>query len=35
MRGPHQKNFFFLFNCYNLVIREVTLGEIFSKKLLA
>jgi hypothetical protein len=27
--APHQKNFFFPFNCYNLAIREVTLSEVF------
>jgi hypothetical protein len=29
---PHQNNFFFPFNCFNLAIREVTLIEIFSTK---
>jgi hypothetical protein len=26
--APHQKNFFFPFNCYNLAIHVVTLTEI-------
>jgi hypothetical protein len=30
IRAPHQKNFFFSFNCYNLAIRVVTWTEIFS-----
>jgi hypothetical protein len=35
VRAPYQKSFFFPFNYYNLAIREVTLTEIFSYKLLA
>jgi hypothetical protein len=31
IRDPHQKDFFFPFNCYNLAIRAATLTEIFSK----
>jgi hypothetical protein len=30
IKAPHQKNFFFPFNCYDLAIREVALAEIFS-----
>jgi hypothetical protein len=30
IKAPHQKNFFFPFNCYDLAIREVTLTKVFS-----
>jgi hypothetical protein len=30
IKAPHQKNFFFPFNCYDLAICEVALAEIFS-----